>query len=228
MTATMDAIEAALAADTRSSTVDVGSTTTVLQLGAGEAVAWLPRDIVHLTGSGATAANHLLTRTIKSVDIGADTIAFLTRDALPVAPAAGDIVRGGFAFWVRPANSTEKLLYRSPRSGQLPLARLLPDSSDPHVVADLVLGLERTDQVERQEERYRLNLYGHSPRWLEGAVVAIRRIFRGNNRNVLAIAGSEAWEARFTLAYPLERDDAASGVCEWLVEIVVATAPVYA
>ena len=185
------AIDARLTGDTLSSGVVAGSTTTVLQLAAGQATKWAARDIVNIASSGA--ANKWAV-SILSVNTGLDRV---TVDrTLPAVLESGATIGGGFQEWVRPATGSEKLLYHEPWPSDAPVRALLRDDTSPRcaVILSEVGGVERM-LMGRQQERYRIRVFGRVRVWVDGLAARIIKLLDARKTGYTTVTTVKVWES---------------------------------
>lgn len=157
------ALEALRASDTLAKTIQAGSTATAVQLASGQAAAFAPGMLVNFTGSAAIpTGNNYAVRTIAGIALSTDR---MTLDrALPVAPTAGDLIRGGLASWCAG-------LYEA---GQEPTPLLTVLDADPgtahQVIAIEQNPLEVTERAgfARIQGSVELEVAGNDPWWVDG------------------------------------------------------------
>lgn len=197
-----DAIVAAILADTVVSTVGSGSSTTVVQLGAGDAADLPPAAMVSFTGSGATAANDKQVRTVRARDLALDTI---TVAALPVAPAAGNLVKAGCREWLVSSLVGGAGVYEWGMNPS-PVEALASNKGEKRPVLMYGAPTSRPGRFELVRDLVELDLYGHDTEWLAGLVSALRRLLHARP-DALTIAGHKAHELLIdSIPLPIRRD----------------------
>jgi len=170
---------ATLVADTLSSSISAGSpSTSVIQLDAVEIAKWARQDVVNVTGAGATVANNWRTTRITNVDTALNRVT--VSPALAIAPAAGNLLRGGVKEWCvddPQATGSPYVRYQKPRYSA-PIGALL----DSERVACIVFfgpqaRLHRVAQADMQ--RWELRAISRHLGWAEGLAARMRKLFHG-------------------------------------------------
>lgn len=195
---------AAIVADSLSSTVTAGSTTTVVKVAAGQAELWAIGDKANVTGTGATAANSGLVRTVIATSAGATTITL--DSALPVAPAVGDALKGGLKEWLRYLSATSVGVYEWGFMPSPTDALVAASPLDRHVVAMYGAPSSHEESLGRNIHAYSFDLYGLDAEWLQATVDRFRaRLHRMPSR--VTVSAHRIWRLEVTEApLPLRQD----------------------
>lgn len=204
MTYAQYALRAALIADTLSATLLSGCTTTVLKV--ADASPWAQDDWINLTGTGATLANHRVSRRIVAVDTALDTLQL--DHALSVAPAAGDTIGGGYVQWVlSAAAANEDTLYYVARDDKHPALNLLAgDKTERRCVVVYGEISSGREVMSSDEERWRFRVFSLYDSWAKACAARIRKKLDGNP-GFLTVAGRRVVSVEAMDAVPVMRTD---------------------
>ena len=186
------AVRNRIIADTRIATVGAGSSTTVVQVGVGEAASWAKGDIASFTGTGATLANDKLIRTITGVDTSLHRLTL--ESALPVAPASGNQVRGGCREWLIDSLAGGDGVFEWGHDPH-PLQALIALETEKRCIC-MMNGFAATPgPLGRIEPAGQLDLYGLDGLWLEGLETRIRQILH-DRQSALTASGHKVWSVK--------------------------------
>jgi hypothetical protein len=203
------AVVARISDDTRVGTVGSGSTTTVVQLGAGEAAAWAVGDVGYFNGGNLNAV-----RTVTAVDTVLDKVT--VSPALTAAPVAGEKLQGGTREWLRYESSSKPGIYEwgyeySP--GVSPVEALKNAAGEQRAVAMFGMGPVDRDRFYSERLRMELHLFDKNVEFLEGLLSRLATILH-RRRAALTVTGHDVWELTFeTLPVFRSNDRMRSAIC---------------
>lgn len=210
------AIVTALAGDDVSQTILSGSNTTVIKV--TDASDFKAFDVVNLTGTGATIANHRAVRTVASTDTSANTIT--VGPALSIAPAAGDVIGRGVVQWLYTGD--EESIYYARWPDEIPALEILAADAESRCI--LSYGPVGTPQSRllRFDPRYEVRAYSLNGDWAQGCAFAVHRLMNGN-RAALSVPGATVHRLRAAEVRPQfdERDDRAH---QWVTVLEIGVA----
>jgi len=175
------ALVARIVGDTRVSTVGAGSTTTVVQLGAGQAASWAVADIAYL-GTDV--------RSITVVDTVLDKVT--VEPALSAAPASGTQLKGGSREWLRYESAAKPGIYEWGWEPS-PVDSLRTAAGEGRVVVMFGHAPASREMFRRQRDELELQLFGRNVEFLEGAVQALERLLHGQ-RTGLVVTAHDVWD----------------------------------
>jgi hypothetical protein len=220
----LEPIAAALTADSLTATLVAGSTTSVLQLGDGEAEAWAGVEYVSLSIAAASNKDRRPVRRIIEVDEDLDTVT-LDR-ALVTEPSAGDTLEGGFVEWVRPISvfPLDKRLYYVQQTGVSKLEQLLLADTSNEARCVVLYGETHAGRTAftANEERYRFRILSRVNDFAVGCTSRLMSVLDAR-RASLTVPGRKVYSVDFSDAIPQFRNDPGGVLFEKHVTGIIVT-----
>lgn len=212
-------------ADTLTATMIAGSTTTVLKFGAVSLASWYERQVVNLTGTGATAENNKRVVQVTAVD---DTLKEITvYPALDVAPAADDVLGGGWREWaLTPVADTanDEWLHSAPLYAEHPAMGVLRSASDVFVIGIVAPLLEVQEVADLERWDGRIRVLGLNIEFAEGGVERVRCLLHAQ-RSAFTMPAGKVYEVETGSVSAVLRDDT---LIEFVIPVSVSPAKVFA
>lgn len=222
MKTTKDALLAKIVGDVVSGTVGAGSTTTVIQLGVGEAAAFNRGAEVGLTGAGATLANDAEIRTVTLVNTSLDRLT--VAPALPIAPASGNVVKLGCRHWLYYLSATQPGIYYERWPKEVPLDAIATAAAERRCIVSYG-EVGRARQVfDRLEQPWEFRVYGRSVSFLSALESRIRQLL-DHRPSALTLDGFDCELVQLGQSRMAERADM---LMERVLPLKLATSLVYA